>query len=122
MKHELLITAQELFDSPGRSATTQIDGASDTPIIYSSTFAAENMSKAYRILQMTEPPDLIQQWERCIRNAVSAREEMKKDIGKMQEIATQIEKRCFDYEPFVREYLTALGKEGLLEESLNMTG
>jgi len=86
--------------------------------IYFSDFASGNMTRSLSILRNNNVQGLFQQWETCVRSAISAREDMRKEVAKMHEVAVQNEKRCHDYEPFLREYLTALGREGLLEESL----
>jgi Ubiquitin carboxyl-terminal hydrolases len=119
-KKGLLDLAKEVLNPPKFQSSSSDDPKS--PTVFSRSFASENMTRSVSILQNADPLDLIRQWEMCIQNALVARKELEKELEKMQTIAVQNERRCFDYEPFIREYMAALMREGMLERSLTMAG
>jgi ubiquitin carboxyl-terminal hydrolase L5 len=119
VEKNLLNLAEELF-SPQENHPSS--GNSRSPVLFSRTFASDNLHRSRTILQNTDPLDLLQQLKLCIQNAAIARKEMEGEVEKMHAIAVQNEKRCHDYEPFVKEYLAALMREGALEECLAKAG
>ncbi|RPD58222.1 cysteine proteinase [Lentinus tigrinus ALCF2SS1-7] len=107
----LLAAATEAF------ATTLRPSAREPGRAFAADFGARKMSKEVAILDMAQR-NLVPAWESCVRAALSAKVAVEDEIAKSQSAQADNVKRTFDYEPFIREFVTSLQNEGLLEEAL----
>ncbi|KAJ7245049.1 hypothetical protein B0H12DRAFT_1203534 [Mycena haematopus] len=107
----LLEQAQFAFDSPVASSAPGRTFARD--------FGARRMARDLEILEMPERA-LVPAWEQCVRNAVKVKLAVEDEIAKATKANTEHIKRTHDYEPFLREFVTSLQNEGLLEPLLDV--
>ncbi|TBU21572.1 cysteine proteinase [Dichomitus squalens] len=108
----LLACASETF------ATTLRPRASEPGRVFAADFGAWKMAREMAILDMPERA-LVPAWEMCVRRALEAKVAVEEEIAKAQSAQADHVKRTFDYEPFIREFITALQNEGLLDEVLD---
>ncbi|KAF8890508.1 hypothetical protein CPB84DRAFT_1749049 [Gymnopilus junonius] len=66
------------------------------------------------ISRMEDEGELIKAWESCMRDANRARVGLEDELTKGVRANTDHIKRTWDYEPFIREFLHRLHREGLL--------
>ncbi|OSC98653.1 cysteine proteinase [Trametes coccinea BRFM310] len=137
----LLASASEAF------ATTLRPRASEAGKVFAPDFGARKMEKELAVLDMPERK-LVPAWENCVRAALSAKVAVEEEIAKSRSAQVRTSpipvsapwrvgpwheaksgridlfiqadhvRRTFDYEPFIREFITALENEGLLDQSL----
>ncbi|KAH9847083.1 cysteine proteinase [Lenzites betulinus] len=104
----LLASASEAF------ATTLRPRADEAGKVFAPDFGSRKMEKELAILDMAERR-LVPAWEDCVRAALSAKVAVEEEIEKSRRAQADHVRRTFDYEPFIREFVTALENEGLLE-------
>ncbi|TBU28875.1 hypothetical protein BD311DRAFT_662555 [Dichomitus squalens] len=99
-------------------ATTLRPRASEPGRVFAADFGARKMAREMAILDMPERA-LVPAWETCVHSALEAKVAVEEEIAKAQSAQADHVKRTFDYEPFIREFITALQNEGLLDEVLD---
>ncbi|KAJ7698755.1 hypothetical protein B0H14DRAFT_3036679 [Mycena olivaceomarginata] len=107
----LLEQAQFAFESPVSSSAPGRTFARD--------FGARRMTRDLEILEMPERA-LVPAWEQCVRDAVKAKVSVEDEVAKATRANTEHIKRTHDYEPFLKEFVTCLQSEGLLEPLLDV--
>ncbi|KDQ58012.1 hypothetical protein JAAARDRAFT_34821 [Jaapia argillacea MUCL 33604] len=108
---QLLLTATQTFK-------TSAHPNPDSPVPkFMKDFGAKAMAKQMEIMEMPER-DLVRRWEECVRKGMEAKviveDEWERGVG----ARTEHLKRTHDYEPFIREFITRLHAEGLLNPVL----
>ncbi len=120
-------------------ATTLRPSAREPGRVFAADFGSRKMSKELAVLDMAAR-SLAPAWENCVRAALSAKVAVEDEVAKSQsaqvrsvspDVPIQCSvwvahgswqadnvKRTFDYEPFIREFITSLQNEGLLEDAL----
>ncbi|KAI8995234.1 cysteine proteinase [Trametes punicea] len=107
----LLASASEAF------ATTLRPSAQGSGKVFALDFGARKMEKELATLDMPERK-LVPAWESCVRAALSAKVAVEEEIEKSRRAQADHVRRTFDYEPFIREFITSLEDEGLLDQVL----
>ncbi|KAH9895837.1 cysteine proteinase [Cubamyces lactineus] len=105
---ELLASAAEAF------ATTLRPHGQTPGKVFSPDFGARKMEKELAILDMPERK-LVPAWEACVGAALLAKIAVEDDIEKSRQAQADHIRRTFDYEPFIREFITSLNHQGLLD-------
>ncbi|KAF7299624.1 Ubiquitin c-terminal hydrolase [Mycena chlorophos] len=85
---------------------------------YASDFGARRMERDMEIMRM-QPQELVEAWERCVQDAVRAKVALEDEVSKGYRANTEHIKRTHDYEPFIKEFISCLQTEGLLDPLLN---
>ncbi|KAI0739428.1 cysteine proteinase [Daedaleopsis nitida] len=107
-----------LYDSTAETfATTLRPSAAEPGRVFATDFGSRKMSKELSVLEMPER-NLVHAWESCVRNALSAKVAVEEEVAKAQSTQTDHVKRTFDYEPFIREFITSMQNAGLLQGAL----
>ncbi|KAL6303650.1 ubiquitin carboxyl-terminal hydrolase [Sparassis latifolia] len=106
----LLASSKEAFSTSVRPSS---DGT-----VFSRGFGSHKMEKELAILEMPSRK-LPGVWDECVRNAMSAKIAVEDEIEKSRNMHTEHIGRTFDYEPFIREFVTCLHNEALLEKALS---
>ncbi|KAK7048507.1 ubiquitin carboxyl-terminal hydrolase isozyme L5 [Favolaschia claudopus] len=109
--NNLLEQAQFAFESPLGSSAPGRTFAKD--------FGARRMTRDLEIMEMPER-GLVPAWEQCVRDAVRAKVAVEDEVAKATRANTEHVKRTHDYEPFLKEFVTCLQNEGLLEPLLDV--
>ncbi|KAF9554244.1 cysteine proteinase [Agrocybe pediades] len=86
--------------------------------VYANDFASRRMTRDLEIMNMPVS-SCIPSWEACIRDAMRAKVAVEDELAKADRAKVDHEKRTFDYEPFIREYVQSLHREGLLNALLD---
>ncbi|TFY56042.1 hypothetical protein EVG20_g9089 [Dentipellis fragilis] len=84
---------------------------------YSSSFGHEKMQKQRAILDLP-PENLLTAWQECMHNVMQAKITVEDEISKAATENSDMIKRTHDFEPFIREYISHLHQEGLLNPLL----
>ncbi|PPQ70881.1 ubiquitin C-terminal hydrolase [Gymnopilus dilepis] len=82
--------------------------------VYAPGFGFRRQERDIEISNICSSEELIKAWETCIRDATRAKVGVEDEVVKAERANTDHIKRTFDYEPFIREFLRSLHKEGLL--------
>ncbi|TFK94538.1 cysteine proteinase [Polyporus arcularius HHB13444] len=98
-------------------ATTLRPSAREPGRVFAADFGSRKMSKELVVLDMAAR-SLAPAWENCVRAALSAKVAVEDEVARSQSAQADNVKRTFDYEPFIREFVTSLQNEGLLEDAL----
>ncbi|PPR01539.1 hypothetical protein CVT24_001850 [Panaeolus cyanescens] len=106
----LLQSSKTVFHFPDRSSEPGKTFARD--------FGSRKMQRDLEIMKMSVD-EAARTWEDCIQNAFKAKVGVEDELTKSIRSNTDHVKRTFDYEPFLREYVHSLHKEGLLNALLN---
>ncbi|KAJ7080457.1 hypothetical protein C8R44DRAFT_895379 [Mycena epipterygia] len=85
---------------------------------YSADFGARRMARDLEILNMPESV-LVSAWEQCVKDAGRAHMAVEDEVAKATRENTEFLKRTHDYEPFLKEIVSCLEKEGLLDGLLD---
>ncbi|KAJ7781782.1 cysteine proteinase [Mycena maculata] len=107
----LLEQARFAFDAPA--------GSSAPGRTYAPDFGARRMARDIEIMEMPERA-LVGAWERCVRDAIKAKVAVEDEVTKAMRANTEHIKRTHDYEPFIKEFVTCLQNEGLLEALIDV--
>ncbi|KAI1788605.1 cysteine proteinase [Ganoderma leucocontextum] len=118
--------ASQAFATPLRPAATAPGR------VFAADFGARKMARELAILDMPARA-LVPAWERCVRDALAAKVAVGEEVAKAEgaELSTAVPvsapvaehiKRTFDYEPFLRGFITALQDEDLLDDALEGGG
>ncbi|TDL17093.1 cysteine proteinase [Rickenella mellea] len=106
----------DLLSGVDASFTTPVQGPAPGPT-FAKDFGARKMERDMAILNM-DPPALLRAWEACVTGAIPAKIAVEEEVQKAMLAKSDDVKRTHDYEPFIREFLTALHEEGLLQHLL----
>ncbi|KAF5331816.1 hypothetical protein D9611_008902 [Ephemerocybe angulata] len=85
----------------------------------SKDFAARRMERDVKIMQMSQS-ELLAAWEACARDLMSASINIEDEVAKGSSANTDHIKRTFDYEPFLKEFITSLHRDGFLNPLLDL--
>ncbi|KAF6752730.1 ubiquitin C-terminal hydrolase [Ephemerocybe angulata] len=85
----------------------------------SKDFAARRMERDVKIMQMSQS-ELLAAWEACARDLMSASINLEDEVAKGSSANTDHIKRTFDYEPFLKEFITSLHRDGFLNPLLDL--
>ncbi|OCH91537.1 cysteine proteinase [Obba rivulosa] len=86
--------------------------------VFASDFAARKMDRELEILDMPARR-LPSAWEESVRAALSDKVTVEEEIAKSMNVHTEHVKRTWDYEPFIRKFVTCLHQEGLLDRAMS---
>ncbi|KAM5540043.1 hypothetical protein V8D89_006183 [Ganoderma adspersum] len=117
----LRASAAHAFATPLRPAAAAAAAATAPGRVFAADFGARKMARELAILDMPARA-LVPAWERCVRDALAAKVAVGEEVAKAESAQADHVKRTFDYEPFIREFITALQNEGLLEDALEGGG
>lgn len=81
---------------------------------FSPDFGLRNLEQGRAILDMTSQ-DLKSSWAECQTKLLSAKMAVEDEFRSAKAANTDAIKRTHDYEPFIREFITCLHNEGLLD-------
>ncbi|KAG8950791.1 hypothetical protein FRC03_012746 [Tulasnella sp. 419] len=100
--------ANSLFDGPNSHHSSPFDTA----------FGLRAQEKQMKVLQL--PSDaLLEDWRQVVDRAGELKALLEEEISKAKRWQSEYIKRTHDYEPFLRELLSALKSEGILDARLN---
>ncbi|KAH9939773.1 cysteine proteinase [Epithele typhae] len=102
----------------GAFATSLRPDGRATGKMFSAGFGREKLEKEITILEMPVR-ELTPAWERCVRAALGKKTAVEEEIVKSQRAQADNVKRTHDYEPFIKEFIISMEKEGILERALN---
>ncbi|KAI0643237.1 cysteine proteinase [Trametes meyenii] len=85
--------------------------------VYAPDFGARKMERDMAVLDMPVRR-LAPAWDVCVRAALEAKVAVEEEIEKSCRAQADHVRRTFDYEPFIREFITSLEHEGLLDDAL----
>ncbi|KAJ7644005.1 ubiquitin C-terminal hydrolase [Roridomyces roridus] len=108
----LLEQARFTFDSPA-------GGSSAPGRTYAPDFGDRRMKRDVEIMELPQRA-LVGAWERCVRDAIKGKVALEDEVNKAMRENTEHIKRTHDYEPFIKEFVTCLQSEGLLEAILDV--
>ncbi|KAF8583304.1 cysteine proteinase [Ramaria rubella] len=86
---------------------------------FSPGFGARAMDAQKRILDMKDE-ELPREWNMVVQEGIRAQAAVQEELEKGMQTHTEHQKRTFDYAPFIRQYLTCLKEEGLLNPLLEL--
>ncbi|KAI0665570.1 cysteine proteinase [Trametes maxima] len=85
--------------------------------VYAPDFGARKMERDMTVLDMPVRR-LAPAWDACVRAALEAKVAVEEEIEKSCRAQADHVRRTFDYEPFIKEFITSLEHEGLLDAAL----
>ncbi|XP_006457111.1 hypothetical protein AGABI2DRAFT_212373 [Agaricus bisporus var. bisporus H97] len=82
-------------------------------------FAAKRMLRDLEFSEMSQD-ELKSTWQTVIRNAIQSKSALQDEVMRRTQEDTDHVKRTFDYEPFIKGFVTELHNQGLLNPILNL--
>ncbi|KXN89535.1 Ubiquitin carboxyl-terminal hydrolase isozyme L5 [Leucoagaricus sp. SymC.cos] len=82
-------------------------------------FAGKRMQRDTELMQMS-PEDLVSTWQNVVQDGMRTTSALEDELTRRSQIQVEHLKRTFDYEPFVKGFITELHNHGLLNPLLNL--